>query len=73
MKLPDAKTTLLYALAIAAIGFGGSQLVAPKTVAAASCCTYGENCSGSDVCCKPTSGENDCSQTQTGYCKASCG
>jgi hypothetical protein len=39
---------------------------------AATCCTYGVDCTGADKCCKPGFGQANCSKLNPNYCQSAC-
>jgi len=68
-----ARDALLVAVSFVGIGVAASQFVRPSTVSAsAECCTYSSDCSGTLICCNPSGGQANCSQSYAGYCAKSC-
>jgi hypothetical protein len=70
-----SKLTRMIVLAIAAVGlmYSARELYKPSQVAAsATCCLFGGDCPGTEVCCKPTAKEANCNPFYTNYCKIDC-
>jgi len=70
----DTKKTVLYALAIAGIGYSGQQLMEPRTANAQTydgCCTFNVDCNFNDLCCLVPD-QADCSADFPYYCKKNC-
>jgi hypothetical protein len=78
MRKINKGRVLLYLAFLAAMIFSGWQLGTPSMVGAATCCSYGIQCTGktkdgeSEKCCMPTTLEANCSLSKPNYCRAVC-
>jgi len=62
------RSTPLLILAGAITLYGAMLFMPTKATAAGVCCTYGQDCAGTQGCYYPTAGEADCSPDNPNYC-----
>jgi hypothetical protein len=66
------KKSAFYLVIVFCMLFGVFQLDF-ETAQAATCCTYGAECSKTTMCCTPYPYQLACSATKANYCKRVCG
>jgi hypothetical protein len=72
-KLP-LRNIIFYLSVSAAMIIAVSQLGLWTTpVSAATCCTYGKECTGTTTCCLPYDQQANCSATKANFCRRVCG
>jgi len=73
MITPKIARIIILIIAAAGLMYSARELYEPsQEVAAASCCTFGSDCLGTLVCCKPTAKEANCSSLNINYCQIDC-